>query len=60
MRLDSGLIKFAESKRRIDEADHGRGGEHEAVAVAGILPGGYGPDLQERVEQSEAAYRTGR
>ena len=40
-------------KRRIDDADHGRGAEHEVVAAAGTLPAGYGPDLQERVNKAK-------
>ncbi|HKM52540.1 MAG TPA: hypothetical protein VJY33_03960 [Isosphaeraceae bacterium] len=47
------LIKFAELKRKIDDADHGRGGEHEVVAAAATLPAGYGAGLQERVNKAK-------
>jgi hypothetical protein len=44
--------RLAELKRRIDEADHARGGERAVIAASAALPPGYGADLAKRVEKA--------
>jgi hypothetical protein len=44
--------RLAELKRRIDDADHARGGERAVIAAAAALPPGYGADLAKRLEKA--------